>query len=248
MSTQTFAAAEAWFLRERSEEPPAIAAPGEKEVTPRDCAGWWRRLAAWSIDAVVVTAIITSFGGQVLGHGGDAERGVSVAPGHVNISEPGVNVSIEGKKHVRMPSAPPSTPPVPAPEVTFGPFVFGNPGVELRVGGQDVPLSVDAIVSIIGEVIKRLGFAFWFPVYLAALVIVAGQTFGMMIAGLRVVTTNFSKPSIGRTIFRYLIAGFLFWLIVPLSLIWRRILLHDRWSKTRLVKVERVVARISGAS
>lgn len=248
MSTQTFATAEAWFLRERSEEPPTIAAPGEKEVTLRDCAGWWRRLAAWSIDAVVVIAIITSFGGHVLGHGGDAESGVSVAPGHVNIAEPGVNVSIEGKKHVRMPSAPPSTPPAPTPEVTFGPLVLGNPGVALRVYGEDVPLSFDGIVSIVGEVIKRLGFAFWFPVYLAALVIVAGQTFGMMIAGLRVVTTDFSKPSIGRTIFRYLIAGFLFWIIVPLSLIWRRILLHDRWSKTRLVKVERVVARITGAS
>jgi hypothetical protein len=35
------------------------------------------------------------------------------------------------------------------------------------------------------------------------------------------------------------------WMIVPLSLIWRRILLHDRWTKTRVVKVERVVARLT---
>jgi hypothetical protein len=34
---------------------------------------------------------------------------------------------------------------------------------------------------------------------------------------------------------------------VPFSLFWRRILLHDRWTRTRLVKVERVVARdVSG--
>jgi uncharacterized RDD family membrane protein YckC len=67
----------------------------------------------------------------------------------------------------------------------------------------------------------------------------------MMITGLRVVTTDFRRPSIMRTIFRYLIVGFLWWLIMPLSFIWRRVLLHDRWTKTRVVKVERVVARIA---
>ena len=69
----------------------------------------------------------------------------------------------------------------------------------------------------------------------------------MMIAGLRVVTTDFRKPGIWRTIARYLIAAVLWWLIVPLSLVWRRVLLHDRWTKTRLVKVERVVARATGS-
>jgi hypothetical protein len=33
------------------------------------------------------------------------------------------------------------------------------------------------------------------------------------------------------------------WLIVTLSFFWRRILLHDRLTKTRVVKVERVIAR-----
>jgi uncharacterized RDD family membrane protein YckC len=80
------------------------------------------------------------------------------------------------------------------------------------------------------------------------LVIVAGQTFGMMITGLRVVTTDFRKPGIARTIFRYAIVFALWWLIVPLSFVWRRILLHDRWTKTRVVKVERVVARITGTA
>ena len=67
MSSHAYAKAEEWFLRERDEEPPALAAPGEIHVAPRDCAGWWRRFAAWAIDAVVVTAIITSFGGSVVG-------------------------------------------------------------------------------------------------------------------------------------------------------------------------------------
>ena len=43
MSSHAYAKAEEWFLRERDEEPPALAAPGEIHVAPRDCAGWWRR-------------------------------------------------------------------------------------------------------------------------------------------------------------------------------------------------------------
>jgi uncharacterized RDD family membrane protein YckC len=97
-------------------------------------------------------------------------------------------------------------------------------------------------------VIHRLGFFFWFPVYLALLVIVAGQTFGMMITGLRVVTTDFRKPSIPRTLVRYVLVGFLWWLIAALSVFWRRILLHDRWTNTRVVKVERIVARLTGST
>ena len=76
--------------------------------------------------------------------------------------------------------------------------------------------------------------------------VVAGQTFGMMIAGLRVVTTDFRKPSIGRTIARYAIVLSLWWLIVPMSFVWHRVLLHDRLTQTRLVMIERVVARITG--
>ncbi|MFY9663266.1 MAG: M48 family metallopeptidase, partial [Candidatus Cybelea sp.] len=82
MSSHAYTKAEEWFLRERDEEPPALAAPGEMHVAPRDCAGWWRRFAAWSIDAVVVTAIITSFGGSVVGPRNERhETPVSVSPG-----------------------------------------------------------------------------------------------------------------------------------------------------------------------
>lgn len=254
MTTRTYENARDWFLRERSDEPPALAAPGTVHVAARDCAGWWRRFAAWSIDAVVVTAIITSFGGNVVGT--HASTSLSAEPGDVNVSAPGlVNIDIQGKKSVsRRGAAAPSPPPATAPsaspsaQVTVGPFVFSNPGVGLNVGGQDVPLTFDSLASFVSGSINRLGFAFWFPVYLAVLVIVAGQTFGMMIAGLRVVTVDYVKPSIARTIFRYLIVALLWWLILPVSFIWRRILIHDRWSRTRLVKVERVVARITGTA
>ena len=203
----------------------------------------------------MVSAIITSFGGSVVGTH-VAATSVSAEPGAVNVAAPGMNINIEGKNHVftrgtskSNPSA--STPlpsAAPSPEVTVGPLVFTNPGVALNVFGIEVPLSLDAIGAAINHTVRRFGFYFWFAIYLMVLVIVAGQTFGMMITGLRVVTVDYSKPSIARTIWRYLIVGMLWWLIVPFSFIWRRILLHDRWSRTRLVKVERVVARITGTS
>ena len=260
MASQRYANAQAWFLRERSEEPQALAAPGEMHVAPRDCAGWWRRFAAWSIDAVVVSAIITSFGGSVAPGARHDDTSLSVAPGDVSVSAPGMGaVTIQGKKRASgwkwtnpgmsattAPSAAPA--PTPAQEATVGPFALSERGVSVKVLGEEVPLSFEAIAAAISRSIHSLGFAFWFPVYLAVLVILAGQTFGMMIAGLRVVTTDFAKPSIARSIFRYLIVFSLWWLIVPLSLIWRRILLHDRWTRTRLVKVERVVARVTGTT
>ena len=250
MKSQMYVEAEAWFLRERSDEPPALAAPGSASVLPRDCAGWWRRAAAWGIDAVVVIAIITSFGGSVTPVARRDETSVSVSPGDVTITAPGMApIKIRGKTHVlatAAPTAPPSA--VPEDTATLGPFTVGERRVSMKVAGRQVPLSVATLLDGVGDFINRLGFAFWFPVYLALLVIVAGQTFGMMIAGLRVVTTDFRKPSTARTIGRYLLVFLLWWLIAPMSLIWRRVLLHDRWTKTRLVKIERVVARLTGAS
>ena len=247
MSSHAYTKAEEWFLRERDEEPPALAAPGEMHVAPRDCAGWWRRFAAWSIDAVVVTAIITSFGGSVVGPRNQPnerhETPVSVSPGNVRVGP----VSIHGKSHEKIsPATAPS--PTPQDEATIGPFTVGNKQASVTVDNTKIPLSFDALASTVAGFIARLGFFFWFPVYLALLVVVAGQTFGMMIAGLRVVTIDFAKPSIGRTIARYLIVMLLWPLIVSLSFIWRRILLHDRWTRTRVVKVERVVARITGGA
>ena len=94
---------------------------------------------------------------------------------------------------------------------------------------------------------KSSGKTVWFSVYMALLVAVAGQSFGMMIAGLRVVTTDFRRPGIGRALTRYALVLFLWPLIVGMSFFWRRVLLHDRWTRTRLVKVERVVARATAA-
>jgi uncharacterized RDD family membrane protein YckC len=90
------------------------------------------------------------------------------------------------------------------------------------------------------------GKTVWFSVYMTLLIALGGQSFGRMIAGLRVVTTDFRRPGIWRSIGRYVLVLLLWWMIVPSSFVWRKILLHDRWTRTRLVKVERVVARATG--
>jgi Zn-dependent protease with chaperone function len=144
MASHTYAIAEAWFLRERSDEPPALAAPGQYQVAPRDCAGWWRRFAAWGIDAVVVSAIITSFGGSVASVSSRADTSVSATPGEVKVSAPGVGTfTVDGKNHgktvrrwtnplMTRASAAPS--PAPTDEAAVGPLAISDQGVADKAG------------------------------------------------------------------------------------------------------------------
>ncbi|HUN29311.1 MAG TPA: RDD family protein [Alphaproteobacteria bacterium] len=88
---------------------------------------------------------------------------------------------------------------------------------------------------------------FFTALYLWLLVGVAGQSFGMMITGLRVVTTDFRQPGLVRSLWRYLLVLFLWWLILLWAPFSRRIMLHDRWSGTRLIRAERIMARAAEA-
>jgi Zn-dependent protease with chaperone function len=229
ISTPLYDAAREWFVRERDEEPPVLAAPGVMTVAKRDCAGWWRRCAAFAIDIVLVLAIINSF----VGNGGGSPVVVNV---NDDDSKPAVTASHNKNKQ---PKPEPTASPQP---IHWGPFtMIPQQNVEFKLGPLTIsPKTVDPN--------NNSGKTFWFVVYMALLVSVAGQTFGMMIAGLRVVTKDFGRPRIWQTIFRYTIVFFLWWLIVPASFFARHIFLHDRWTKTRLVKVERVVARATGST
>lgn len=224
IESPAYAQAQAWFSRERGEEPPGLASPGETAVTPLDCAGWWRRFAAFAIDVVVVLAIINSFAGG---------RGAS--PVSVQI-----NGAAQATPAPRTPGSHPSASPDAGMLQRYGPFVFSQEhGPQLVLG----PLVIS------GQTFNpnnSSGKTFWFVVYMVVLVTIAGQSFGMMIAGLRVVTIDFRRPGVWRAIGRYAIVFVLWPLIALLSFIWRRVLLHDRWSSTRLVKVERVIARAAG--
>jgi Zn-dependent protease with chaperone function len=77
-----------------------------------------------------------------------------------------------------------------------------------------------------------LGWAVFF-VYVVLLVGIAGQTFGMMILGMRVVQTDMQPVGLGRALWRYT----LFLLTLPYSIfrIFGRIQPFEKWSRTRLV-------------
>ncbi|MDQ2679785.1 MAG: RDD family protein [Candidatus Eremiobacteraeota bacterium] len=111
-------------------------------------------------------------------------------------------------------------------------------GIKVEADGQEIGLGDLLAIRLAASVLSL----FWISVYLALVVAITGQSFGMMIAGLRVVRTDFGRPGIAQTIWRYAIVLLLWWFILPLSF-FSRIYLHDRISKTRLVKAERAVAR-----
>ena len=257
--THSYAAAEEWFLRERDDEPPALPSPGTTTVVAKDCAGWWRRLAAYAIDLAVVSALLGSFGANVV---------------NINPSGPIVVHTRDRAKATPTPSATASKAPVsttraiPAPvDERAGPVTIDRNGavtIDARSAGTMNAASVDdndddsipiatgrdpwATFPLVALYRRTASFKLFFlvPAYLALLVAVAGQSFGMMICGLRVVTVDFRRPGVWRTIWRYIVEGSLFSLIICLSFFWRRILLHDRLSGTRVVKVERILARGAG--
>jgi uncharacterized RDD family membrane protein YckC len=65
----------------------------------------------------------------------------------------------------------------------------------------------------------------------------------MMILGLKVVTEDFRKPGALQSLWRYAAGLLLFWIIAPMSP-FSRLYLHDRLSRTRIIKTERVLARV----
>jgi Zn-dependent protease with chaperone function len=180
--THQFSVMEEWFVRERDEEPPAIATATSRTVERADCAGWWRRAAAFSIDIGVVIALMQIFPSTW----GDAWH--KVLTGRTN--------DIAAK------------------------------------GFLDVLFNRQMWITAI---------------YLWASVSIIGQSFGMMIVGVRVVRVDFTQPGVWRCMWRYVLAASLSPLIFMLSFINRRIMLHDRWSKTRLITAERALARATQA-
>jgi uncharacterized RDD family membrane protein YckC len=186
VTSYAYEIAQQWFLRERAAEPPALPAPGSSTVEVADCAKWWRRFWAFSIDAVVVLALLGSI------------HSVTSSPSELSLASATLPFGIKGTSYL-----------------VFFPFARGT-----------IVLTV----------------------YLTILVAVVGQTFGMMIAGLRVVTIDFRRPGILRTIFRYLIAAVLWPLIAVLSPFAKRVYLQDALTSTRVITVERVMARALASS
>jgi hypothetical protein len=279
ITSQAYEDAERWFLRERGEEPPTLAAPGTTTVVDKDCAGWWRRFAAFSIDTIVVTAIIGSFATVSTSRSEQVEP----SPSPIASATPSrrqreraaaANAGAAAAAAVASPGATATASATASADVEhIGPVTVTDNGKNstVKVGNTVVASDeedssgssssrssesgrsnftwTNPLESLTPDFFiptSNSGRTFWLAVYMTLLVATAGQTFGMMITGLRVVTTDFRRPGIFQTIARYAIGLFLLPLIAIMSFFWRRVLLHDRWTKTRLVKVERVVARATG--
>ncbi len=84
-------------------------------------------------------------------------------------------------------------------------------------------------------------FAISLYLYLVFLVGLTGQSFGMIITGLRVVTPDFTQPSFLTIMWRYFVGLALIPVVAIVGLFRGRILIHDSLSKTRLIRTERLL-------
>jgi len=222
IGTQAYALAEEWFLRDVAGEP--LPAPGTTRVIPADCPGWWRRFFALSVDVILVSALIGSLHPFIVRDG----KSVSAAVAPISITK----------------TAAPANSKTSSSEAETIELPNGTKITIPRDGGR----SSDTIRNLVAEAAAAtVAFAsLWIALYFVLLVSTAGQTFGMMIAGLRVVTVDYRHPGIFRTLLRYLFVaiGPLFVVVAFLSPFSRRIMLHDRISGTRLITSERVMARV----
>jgi len=223
-----FASMEEWFLREAAVEPPPLPRRGQVHVERSDCAGWWRRALAVAIDLVVVSSLVTAL----------------TNPQH----EAPVNVNISGAQTAK-------TTAKAAPKAQTSDNE-DETGVHVNVGGVDYGPNDPLVKKMkaggpLGFLpIAGVGYVLLFgslAVYLSVLVGLVGQSFGMMITGLRVVTIDFRPPGIWRSIWRYAVASVLWPYILAISPFMRKVMLHDRLSGTRLITSERVLARAAAA-
>jgi Zn-dependent protease with chaperone function len=91
---------------------------------------------------------------------------------------------------------------------------------------------------------NAFGALFAYFAYSAILVALIGQTLGMTVFNVRVVTTGFVRPSIAQSIWRYLVAfGSLITFVAPFVVLFgffRRVQPHDLLSRTRVVRARDV--------
>jgi uncharacterized RDD family membrane protein YckC len=223
ITTPLYARNKAWFDREIPPEPPRHVPPADARVERRDCAGIWRRGFAFLIDFIVVSALIAAL---TNGHAG------------------GPVVITSGSKHPTTHA----TPKAQAADSSDDDVVIAGP-VKIDDSGVHVDMQQTAFGRTISGLSKWAGnlTAIGTTAYLTLLVGFAGQTFGMMITGLRVVRTDFRPAGLIRALVRYVLAV-VFWPIILLcSPFTGRAMLHDRISGTRLIRAERQMARAASA-
>jgi Zn-dependent protease with chaperone function len=219
-ATQLYRIHEERFVQQSSEQPVPTAQSRGDIVTARDCAGWWRRVSAVVIDWIIVQALVTTLVG-------------------VSSAHPVVDVNTRGS-HTTVTTTTQSA------QAQNSADLFTLFGVGIHesgiILGKNAALSWDQVRSNLAGAFLPIEVCLYFGL----LVGLTGQTPGMMVIGLKVVTFNFGKPGILQSLWRYALGLLFFWIIIPLSP-FSRVYLHDKWSGTRLIKTERVLARVSAA-
>jgi Zn-dependent protease with chaperone function len=187
MASNLYRIHEEYFVERSAAEPPQLPQLGGTTVTKKDCAGWWRRLAAVVLDLFVVTAIV-----QLLFVGSHRSENTDSAP-----TPPARHATAKAQ---------------PAADVTqVGPFSIRPDSNGHVAFAYDLPKFIE------GNTTAWWAQPFWLAMYSALLIALVGQTPGMLITGLRVVRTDFTSPSLLQSVWRYLTFMFLWPLIVVLS-------------------------------
>lgn len=218
-ATELYRHHEEAFVRESEDEPPLLPEVQGAHVEKRDLAGWWRRISAVAIDFIIVQALIQTL------------VGITAEPVTITTHDRGSRTEVTATQSTLVRESDDI--------VSFGPL-------GLYTGGLTWGKNVAMPWNNIREAAAGILFPFELCLYFGLLVGVAGQTPGMMIIGLKVVREDFSRPDILRSLWRYALGLIFWWYIFPLSP-FRRLYLHDKWSGTRLIKTERVLARVRTA-
>jgi len=216
---------EEWFLRSEAVAPIPLPLPGSRRLDRGDLAGRGRRMLAAAIDVVVLLAASSYFVPNASSRPPKIPRAVVVngLPNGANVQLGPLSVKIPAEK------AAPAASSAPTPVPTASPTA--------RLHG--------AWKRRLAELVTRsLSFGFASFLYFALLIAVVGQSFGMMIAGLRVSSLDLRRPSFGQALARGALIGMFHWpiaLLAPFTTCW----FHDWMTKTRVVAGERLIARVA---
>jgi Zn-dependent protease with chaperone function len=217
-ATELYRVHEERFVRESTEQPAALAQARGEIVTPRDCAGWWRRVSAVVIDWIIVQALVTT----LVGVSAHQSVEVNTRGGHTTVTT------------------------AQAADARNSADVFTIFGIGVHEGGITLGKNTSLNWNQVRSNLTGTFLPFEVCLYFGLLVGLTGQTPGMMVIGLKVVTVNFGKPGVLQSLWRYALGLVFSWLIIPLSP-FSRVYFHDKFSGTRLIKTERVLARVSAA-
>jgi len=251
---------EEWFLRSEAVAPIPLPLPGSRRLDRGDLAGRGRRILAAAIDVVVLLAASSYFTLPVSSGSVKTPRavvvnglpnGANVQLGPLSVRIPaekaapitpnGANVQL-GPLSVRIPAekAAPITSSAPTPAPTASP----TPSPRELAASATAHLQDAWNRTLSGLATRTLSFGFVSFLYFTLLISIVGQSFGMMIAGLRVSSLDLRRPSFGQALARGILIGLFHWpiaLLAPFTTCW----LHDWLTKTRVVAGERLIARVA---